>query len=167
VAGSAPYSLVASYSYLYDLPTEGQDTLRPDERSHLLSVDWLYDLGMHVGAGAGAPAGRWELGGRLAARYGARREARDAGPWQDFGLRLASLRARYHLTREWDALAEYRWLSDVDGASTQDGALVGAYYHVGDNFEIGAGYNFTDYGDDLRQDGYRNGGWFLDLIGKW
>ena len=149
-------NLIAKYSYLYDLPTEGQASTRPDERSHLVSIDAIYDLG-----------GRWELGGKLAFKEGERRGTRGSGPWQEFGLRLTTVRARYHVNKTWDALAEYRWLSDVDGDSTREGVLLGLYRSLGDRFKAGVGYNFTDFDDDLRNDGYDNRGWFLDFVGKY
>jgi len=149
-------NLIAKYGFLYDLPTEGQATARPDERSHLVSLDAIY-----------AVNARWEIGGKFAFRRGERRASRDSGPWHEFGLRLTAVNVRYHMNRKWDALAEYRWLSDTDGDSTRSGALLGLYRHLGDQFKVGVGYNFTDYDDDLRNDGYDNRGWFLDLIGKY
>jgi len=150
------FNLLAKYSYLFDLPTEGQATSRADERSHLLAIDGLYDFD-----------NRWELGGKVAIRKGERRAMRNTGPWIDFGLRMAAVRARYHWTHEWDGLAEYRWLSDIDGDNSRHGALVGAYRHVGKNMKIGVGFNFTDFNDDLTIDSYQNNGWFLDLVGKY
>jgi hypothetical protein len=150
------FNLLGKYSFLYDLPTEGQATVRPDEKSHLLSVEGIYDLNE-----------RWELAGKLAARLGERRTFRDAGPWQDFGLRLASVRGRYHFTHKWDGLAEYRWLSDINGDGDRHGALLGIYRHVGENLKLGVGFNFTDFNDRLRIDSYENHGWFVDIVGKY
>ncbi len=149
-------NILGKYSFLYDLPTEGQVPVRFDEKSHLLSVEGIYDLN-----------DRWELGGKIAYKKGEERLQREAGQWHEFGLRLATVRARYHLTHKWDALAEYRWLSDIDGDNDRDGALLGLYRHVGDNFKVGAGYNFTDFDDRLRIDSYKNHGWFVDFIGKY
>ncbi|MDO9225556.1 MAG: hypothetical protein Q8M09_08550 [Pseudomonadota bacterium] len=33
-------------------------------------------------------------------------------------------------------------------------------------FKLGAGYNFTDFSDDLTDVSYRSHGWFINLIGK-
>ena len=138
------------------MPTEGQESLRPDEKSHLLAVDGIYDI-----------SERWELGGKLAVRDGQRRLMRDAGSWADFGLRMAAVRARYHATGKWDALAEYRWLADVDGDSDRQGALLALYRNLGEHMQVGVGFNFTDFDDDLRADGYKSRGWFIDLVGKY
>ncbi len=149
-------NLLTKYSFLYDLPTEGQATSRPDERSHLLVFDGIYDVDV-----------RWELAGKLAVKKGGRRTARDAGPWLDFGLRLASARARYHINKKYDGLVEYRWLSDIDGNNSRRGALLALYRQVGEHLKVGAGFNFTDFSDDLRLDGYNHRGWFVDFIAKY
>ena len=36
---------------------------------------------------------------------------------------------------------------------------------MGENFKLGAGYNFTDFSDDLTDLSYDNRGWFLNLTG--
>lgn len=149
-------NLIGKYSFLYDLPTEGQATTRPDERSHLISVEGIYDLDS-----------RWELAGKLAVRKGDRRLSRDSGPWEEFGLRLASARARLHINKEWDGLLEYRWLSDITGDNDREGALIAAYRHLNDHLKVGVGFNFTDFDDRLRIDSYQGRGWFLDLVGKY
>ena len=149
-------NVLTKYTYLYDLLTETQSLSRPDERSHLLAVDGIYSLG-----------DRWELGGKLAIKSGKRRASRDAGEWEDFGLRLATARVRFHATRKWDALAEYRWLSAINGDDRRSGALLGLYRHLGNNFKVGVGFNFTDFSDDLSLDSYNNSGWFVDVVGKY
>jgi outer membrane protein OmpA-like peptidoglycan-associated protein len=148
-------NLIAKYSYMYELASEGQLTDRPDERSQVIALDGIYEL-----------KGPWEIGGKLAVKDGERRDMRDSGPWRDFGLRLATVRARYHVSDGLEALAEYRWLADSDGDSTRNGALLGLYHRVGERFKVGVGYNFTDFDDDLGFDSYDNRGWFIDLIGN-
>jgi len=37
---------------------------------------------------------------------------------------------------------------------------------LNNNFKIGAGYNFTNYSDNLTDMSYRSHGFFLDTIGK-
>ncbi len=154
--GNETFNVIARYSFLYDLPTEGQATIRPDERSHLLSIEGIHD-----------PENRWEFAAKLAIRKGEQRVLRDTGPWQDFGLRLASVRARYQVNRKWDGLAEYRWLSDHDGDNDRQGVLLAAYRQVNDYFKVGVGFNFTEFNDQLRIDSYDNRGWFVDIIGMY
>ncbi len=148
-------NLLAKYSYLSDLGSSGQRDLLPDERSHVLSIEALYDL-----------TKRWELGGKFAYRKGETRLQRDSGPWFDSGAHMALVRGRYHFIRRWDAMVEYRWLEAETKDDVNHGALTGVYFHVNDNFRVGAGYNFTDFDDDLTRLNYRTRGWFLDFVGS-
>jgi hypothetical protein len=42
--------------------------------------------------------------------------------------------------------------------------LIGLYRHVGEHAKIGAGYNFTDFSDDLTDQSYRSRGVFINAI---
>jgi hypothetical protein len=66
----------------------------------------------------------------------------------------------------WHALAEYRWL-DVQAGGTRQGWLVGLDRDIGKNFRIGAGYNFTEFSDDLTDFDYDHEGWFLNMVGMY
>jgi len=150
------FNVLGRYTYLDDLVAPGQVLLRPDQRSHVASVESLYKL-----------SSRWEFGMKLAIRRGEIRLNRDSGPWFDSGLDIAVGRARYHVNHKWDGLLEYRYVANSELNDERSGALIGAYRHIGKQLKFGAGYNFTDYSDDLTNLDYNNGGWFIDLIGKW
>jgi len=150
------FNVLARYTYLDDLVAPGQVLLRPDQRSHVGSVESLYKL-----------SARWEFGLKLAVRRGQIRLNRDSGPWFDSGLDIGVGRVRYHLNHKWDGLLEYRYVANSELNDERSGALIGAYRHIGKQLKFGAGYNFTDYSDDLTNLDYDNGGWFIDLIGKW
>ena len=142
---------------MYDLGSSGQGQVRPDERSHIFSLEGIYDLN-----------DKWELGGKYAHREGDVRITRGSGPWFESGAHLAVIRSRYHFIKKWDALFEYRWLESETDDDEKHGALVGAYRHLGEYFKIGAGYNFTDFNDDLTRNDYdSNNGWFIDVVGKY
>ena len=38
---------------------------------------------------------------------------------------------------------------------------------IGKNFRIGAGYNFTEFSDDLTDFDYDHEGWFLNMVGMY
>ena len=161
--------LLARYSYLHDVATFGQ-LLRPehpgDERAHVVSADALWEL-----------SGRWHLGARFALKRGDFRLEKGQGDWLELNQRLSGVRLNYQLPRvlnddapsgrRWwngvELIAEYRWLRDLAEDSTRDGALFGVYRRFGANYRLGAGYNFSDFSDDLRRQGYRAHGWFVDL----
>ncbi len=129
--------------------------MRPDQRVHVFSAEALYRV-----------TRQWELGGKIALKEGRMRSFRDAGSWHSASVMLGVLRARRHIANEWDALAEYRILRDRKGDNRRHGALLGVYRQFGEQIEMGIGYNFTDFTDDIRDARYDRRGWFIDLIGK-
>ena len=149
-------NILGKYTFLYDLGTSGQEDSRPDERAHIFSLEGLYDLNQ-----------RWELGAKYAHREGDVRLTRGSGEWFESGAHLAVIRTRYHFIKKWDALMEYRWLEAETEDDDKQGFLVGAYRHIGNNFKVGAGYNFTDFNDDLTDQDYESDGWFFDVVGKY
>jgi uncharacterized repeat protein (TIGR01451 family) len=148
-------NLLGKYTWLYDLDSAGQLDAGTDERSHIVSLEGIYDLSR-----------RWEAGAKLAWKRGEVREGRDSGEWYRTVKQLAVLRGRYHLTRRWDGLAEYRWLNIDETDELRQGALLGIERHINDNLKVGVGYNFTDFSDDLGNLDYQRNGWFINLVGK-
>ena len=86
------------------------------------------------------------------------------GEWFSSRADLIILRADLHLVREWDLLLEGRRLKVYEADDERTGLLIGIYRHITDNFKIGAGYNFTDYSDNLTDLSYRSQGWFINAI---
>ena len=149
-------NILGKYTFLYDLGTSGQDDSRPEERSHIFSLEGIYDLNQ-----------RWEVGAKYAHREGDVRLLRGSGEWFESGAHLAVIRTRYHFIKKWDALMVYRWLEAETEDDDKQGFLLGAYRHIGKNFKVGAGYNFTDFDDDLTDQDYESDGWFFDVVGKY
>ena len=161
--GNDRLNLLGTYTFLYDLPASlstgslvGQNDSGADEKMHVLSLEGLYSLNKE-----------WELGGKIASRMSETRALRGSGPWFDSGATLATIRARYHMVHNWDALAQYQVLMSEAGDDERHGALLALYRHVGKNFKVGIGYNFTDFSDDLTDTGYDANGFFIDLTGKY
>jgi hypothetical protein len=149
-------NLLAKHTYLSDIPSPSQATERPAQRSHVISAEALYLL-----------TARFEAGAHYAHRMGQVRMSRESGDWLESRANLTAVRGRYHLIRQWDALAEYRWLWVTEAEDMKQGFLLGVYRHVGDHLKLGAGYNFTDFSDDLTDLGYDSKGWFLTAVGKY
>ncbi len=149
-------NIFGKYTYLYDLAGSAQNTSLADQRSHVFAVEGIYDL-----------TKKWELGSKLAYKTGDTRISRGTGPWFETGAHLAVTRARYHMLKKWDALFEYRWLETDEEDDSKEGALLGIYRHVDKYMKIGAGYNFTDFSDDLTDNDYDSHGWFFDIVGKY
>jgi hypothetical protein len=153
---SSRWGVFGRYTYLYDLATLGQvNGVDYDQRSQVLSLEGVYKHDRH-----------WEFAAKLARREGEARFGRGTGAWFDSATTFAAGQVRYELLRQWHALVEYRRL-DVDDGGTKQGWLVGVDRDIGRNFRIGAGYNFTDFSDDLTDFDYDHKGWFINLVGSY
>ncbi|UCD55256.1 MAG: hypothetical protein JSV93_00220 [Candidatus Omnitrophota bacterium] len=89
---------------------------------------------------------------------------------EDLEAFLMIHRLNYHLTKQIDAAFEFRVLdqegSDVD--LCESGFLIEATYQFRKGLAIGAGFNFTSFGDDLLEmDDDNAGGFFFRLQGKY
>ncbi|MCH7645522.1 MAG: OmpA family protein [Myxococcales bacterium] len=153
--GNDRLNLLGKYTYLYDLPSEGQDFGRTDESSHVGSLEGMYRL-----------LKPWSVGGKVAYKYGKLRADRDDGPWFRTQTLFYAARTNLHFLHKWDVLAEYRWLEVEETKDRRQGALAALYRHIGKNAKIGVGYNFSDFDDDLTNLDYKSRGWFVTLIGK-
>jgi outer membrane protein OmpA-like peptidoglycan-associated protein len=149
------------YTYLADLPSPGQLSASGgastfEQRSHVLSVDAIYDL-----------VPKLSVGGKLGYRFGELRDTSVAGsPWFDSRAWLGIVRLDWHVVHEWDAIGELRYLDAEAAGDARSGALVGVYRHINQHVKVGVGYNFTDFSDDLTNLDYRSQGWFVNLLGK-
>lgn len=147
------------YTFFEDLPTSEQKTrtnqrIDYSQRSHVLSADATFGLTKKL-----------SLGGKYAFRIGELSSDRGQGPWVESQAQLAIARVDWHVVRQWDVLAEVRWL-DVDLAGdTRSGALLAIYRQLGRNAKVGIGYNFTDFSDDLTDLDYDEEGWFFNVVG--
>ncbi len=153
---SGKWALLGKYTYLYDvssLPQIGDNVAFYDQRSQVLSLEGIYKPNVH-----------WEFAGKLLRREGEVRFGRLSGQWADSGATFAAGQARYAFADKWHALGEYRWLGVEDGGDRQ-GFLMGIDRDLGKNLRIGAGYNFTEFSDDLTNFDYDHKGWFINLVG--
>lgn len=151
-------NMLFKYTYYENVPSPGQLTptdLVADyaQRSHILSVDAIYDLV------------KWlSIGAKYGMRAGELKMTKTDGEWFSSRADLIILRADLHLVREWDVVLEGRRLKVYEADDEKIGALIGVYRHITGNFKIGAGYNFTDFSDDLTDMSYRSHGWFINAI---
>ena len=147
------------YTYLYDLPGEDQVNIDgnvdgPRQKSHILSIDANYNINQ-----------LWTIGGKFGYRMG---EVADRGTniFTKNTADLTILRLDYHVVHNWDLMLEGRMANFHETGVTETGALIAAWRHVGNNLKIGAGYQFGDVSEDLRQIDGRKEGIFLNIVGK-
>ena len=148
------------YTYLMDLAPFDQFTAsgaqgQNQQRSHVLSVDAIYDLNE-----------RWTIGGKYAYRMGELRQGRDQGDWFDSEAHLLVGRLDWHVVRQWDFMIEGRVLDLSASDDRRTGWVTGLYRHFNENMKLGVGYNFADFSDDLTNQDYDAHGWFLNAVGK-
>jgi hypothetical protein len=148
------------YTYLYDLPSPGQNlgsgtAGKFAQQSHVLSLDGSYDVSALI-----------TLGGKYAVRVGEIRQNTLDADWFSSRAQLLIARVDFHIIKEWDLVGELRSLSVTEAQDRRTGALIGIYRHLNDNFKIGIGYNFTNFSDDLTNLNYNNRGVFVNALGK-
>lgn len=151
-------NLLARITYLEDLPSPAQVTARGDaadfaQRSLVLAIDGTFEV-----------TGGVRVGGRLAQRTSELRLSRDqVAPWFDNEAQFAGVRLDWTVTKGWDGLVEYRTLQMEQIGSGRDGFMAGLWRHVGDGMRVGAGYNFTNFSEDLTDLDGDSEGWFLNF----
>ncbi len=155
------FNLLAKYTYLEDLsPTSqrfGGETLNYRQRSEIVSVDTAYDI-----------SSKWTLGGKYAHRSGSVTSNRESLDFTKSEADLAVLRLDYHVTHQWDAHLEGRWLDIGNGVITRKGGQAGIYRHMNDNAKLGLGVTWggieEQYLGALEDEDEL--GWYLNLVGK-
>ena len=83
----------------------------------------------------------------------------------DNAAQLTVFRADWRFRKGWESLAEVRMLDLPDVGQRRGGALVGIYRYFGKHLKVGAGYNFTDFSDDLTDLSYDHQGAFVNIVG--
>ncbi len=150
---------LAKYTYFFNVPTTDQVTLQDTaaefiQKSHVASVDLNYDL-----------TAAWSIGGKYAYRLGEISLDREDREWFDNSAQLLVLRTDLRVREVWEGLVEARTLDLPDIDQRRAGALVAVYRYLGEHFKVGAGYNFTDFSDDLTDLSYDHQGFFINLMG--
>lgn len=155
------WNVLTRFTYLNDIANDTQfynglyAGAQSDERAHILSIDFAYELNRYFGWVEKVAYKRSQLNSNLT----------DQIVLHTF---LCANRINFHVTRKWDIGLEYRTLWQFDAAQTlKQGALAEVDRELYDYVRLGAGYNFTDFDDDLRKSNNINShGPFVRLTGK-
>ncbi len=152
-------SALAKYTYFYNVPTTDQVGLQNTaaefiQKSHIAALDLTFDV-----------TANWSIGGKYAYRLGQVSLDRELPKFFDSAAQLVVLRADWQFRKGWESLAEVRMLGLPDVSQRRRGALAAVYRHIGKYLKVGAGYNFTDFSDDLTDLRYDHKGVFVNLIG--
>jgi hypothetical protein len=155
---STKWAFFGRYTYLYDLASLGQSVVNGsgyDQKSQVVSLEGVHKFD-----------DKWEFALKYALRAGKARYGRGDGEWLDSKTSFYAGQIRYDILYKWHGLFEYRVL-DVKEGGVKSGYLVGIDRDITKNFRIGAGYNFTDFSDDLTKFDYKYRGWFLNFLGTY
>ena len=152
-------NLLARYTYLRDLPGADQvsvnGTVNGDlQVSHVFSIDGNYDLSPKL-----------TLGGKYGYRL-SQVAPRGTTVFADETAHLGIVRLDWHVVHKWDILGEARMLYTQQSDTTETGALLAAYRHIGNNAKIGMGYEWGRVSDNPLNIDYTGAGIFLNLIAK-
>jgi hypothetical protein len=148
-------NFLTRYTYLEDRPPEGQvDNADADrERSHVMAADVVYDLTQ-----------RWQVVEKFAYRIS---EEKVAG--FDFNKTHTWLlihRLNYKFSEDWLVGAEYRTLTQVEAQDSKRGFLVEGAKQINEYAQLGVGFNFSDFSDDLTELDYSTYGPYVRMTGS-
>ncbi|MBD3246340.1 MAG: DUF11 domain-containing protein [Candidatus Omnitrophica bacterium] len=150
-------NLLAKLSYIEDMgPASQEDTASiTEEKAFVAAIEGAYDVNKYL-----------QIVQKVAYKWGEERVGTRAGV--DSATFLWVNRFNYHVTSKWDIGVEYRMLDQDLADDRRTGFLVEISRHINDNFQVGVGYNFTDFDDDLsRDDDYQVKGFFIRFTGKY
>lgn len=155
------WNTLFKYTFFRDLPAPGQlssSGVAADysQKSHVLAIDTIYDLKPWL-----------SVGGKYGLRVGELKASREDGEWFSSHAQLLVVRADVHWVKEWDMLVEARTLDAREAEDRRSGFLVGVYRHLDQHYKLGAGFNFTDFSDDLTDLSFTSRGWFINLLGTY
>ncbi len=148
-------NILGRYTYLTNLSPDSQSSnASVDEtRAHVFAGEVVYDL-----------TPQWQLSEKLALRLNEERV-----PGFDFTQTQTWLmihRLNYNIAKDWQVSGEYRRLAQIQAKDSQSGFLLEVSRDVNDFAQLGAGWNFTQFSDDLTDLGYTAQGPFLRMTTK-
>ena len=158
-------NIITRWSYIYDTSGTGlvDSAAAFNFKANIFAIEAIYDLTQ-----------RLSVAGKYAIREDKVRLV-SGGDWYDNTINLYAVRATYEIIYTWDIFVEYHWLESRKTDELKQGALVGVYKDINEHFQVGVGYNFSKFTDNLKdlryENGgsnldYDNGGWFINFIGK-
>jgi len=145
-------NLLAKYAYLEDNSSPDQSDFEDveEERTHTVGGELAYDL-----------TDKLQLVEKLAYKFG---EEKVTG--FDFTKTQTWLnihRLNYNIDSDWQIGAEYRILTQKEAEDCKQGALLEVNRKIGQFVQLGVGYNFTEFNDDLTHLDYTSQGPFVRL----
>lgn len=123
------------------------------EAAHVISMEGIYDLN-----------NKWQLTEKFAYRFGKEKVA--GFDFTETHTWLMIHRLSYKIDRNWAVSGEYRMLTQREAEDKKQGVLLEVTRRVGEYAQLGVGYDFTDFTDDLTDLDYTTFGPFVRMTGK-
>ncbi|MBF0522600.1 MAG: DUF11 domain-containing protein [Candidatus Omnitrophica bacterium] len=148
-------NIIGRYTYLEEKSPQSQtdNALVEMENAHVIAAEAIYDLTQ-----------QWQLSEKFAFRI-----ADEKVQGFDFNKTHTWLmihRLNYRIDNDWAIGGEFRTLTQREAADSKSGVLVEVTRRLGDYAQLGVGYDFTDFADDLTQLSYKSQGPFMRMTGK-
>lgn len=148
-------NLLSKYTYLEDETASDQIDMSDieAERSHVFAVEGIYDL-----------TDKWQLVEKIAFKLADEKVSGFDFTGSETWLWIN--RVNHNLYRKWQIGVEYRILRVKLADDMKQGALIEVARYIGKNLQVGVGYNFTDFNDDITYLDYTSQGPFIRLSVK-
>lgn len=148
-------NLLGRYTYLENKSPESQSNFASieEERAHVFAGEAIYDL-----------TSKWQLSEKFALRIAEEKVAGFAFTKTHTWLMIHRL--NYKFDQQWILGGEFRSLTQTEAADTKRGVLIELARNLGEYAQLGLGYNFTQFDDDLTNLDYETYGPFVRLTGK-
>ena len=148
-------NLLAKYTYLEDSSPSSQSDINDieKEKAHVFAAEGVIDL-----------SDKWQLSEKIA--YKISEEKVTGFDFTKTSTWLLINRLGYNIDEEWQIAGEYRLLTQKQADDQKHGALIELSRNIGEFIQIGVGYNFTDFNDDLTRLDYTAHGPFFRITGK-
>jgi len=148
-------NLIARYTYKEEKSPESQTDMAQIEYedAHVFAMDAIYDL-----------TEQWQLTEKFA--YRIMDEKVKGFDFNKTHTWLMIHRLNYRINRDWMIGTEYRMLTQEESSDAKTGVLLEVTRRIGDYAQLGVGYDFTSFADDLTDLSYKSQGPFMRMTGK-
>jgi len=149
------FNILGKYTYLEGRSPASQEDNADieEETAHVISMDAIYDIN-----------DKWQVTEKFAYRFGKEKVA--GFDFTETHTWLMIHRLSYKVDRNWAVSGEYRMLTQREAQDKKQGILLEVTRRVGEYAQLGVGYDFTDFTDDLTDLDYSTFGPFVRMTGK-
>ena len=147
-------NLIGRYTFQQNKAPGGQvDEAGVDrEKLHVFSAEAIYDIN-----------DKWQLAEKIAYRIS--QETVTGFEFTRTHTWLTAHRLNYKVDKDWQVSGEYRMLTQREAKDRKQGFLMEASRKINDSTQMGLGYNFTTFNDDLTSLDYKSQGPFVRVTG--